>query len=94
MGEYRVAYENNHVKSHLADIKKSGSQRDIKRVEKIFKELQKHPYTGIGSPEALKYELSGCWSRQINKKDRIIYMVDEIEKIVFILSAKGHYKDK
>ncbi|HAH24449.1 MAG TPA: type II toxin-antitoxin system mRNA interferase toxin, RelE/StbE family, partial [Prolixibacteraceae bacterium] len=34
------------------------------------------------------------WSRQINKKDRIIYEVDEQDVKVSIISAKGHYGDK
>jgi toxin YoeB len=46
------------------------------------------------SPEQLKYKLTECWSRQINKKDRIIYQVNEEVVTVFIISVKGHYGDK
>lgn len=52
------------------------------------------PFKGIGSPEALKHELSGYWSRQINKKDRLIYRVDDNIVTVYIVSALGHYDDK
>lgn len=38
---------------------------------KILEELAESPFEGIGKPEALKYELSGLWSREINKKDRL-----------------------
>lgn len=34
------------------------------------------------------------WSRQINKKDRLIYKVDEGVVTVYIVSALGHYDDK
>ena len=52
------------------------------------------PYDGIGSPEPLKYELSGYWSRQINKKDRLIYKVKEETITIYIVSAIGHYGNK
>jgi toxin YoeB len=56
--------------------------------------LSKHPYKGIGKPEALKSNFSGTWSRRLNKKDRIIYQVNESIITVFIISAKNHYGDK
>jgi toxin YoeB len=49
---------------------------------------------GIGQPEALKYELSGFWSRKINQKDRLIYKVEEDIVTVFVISAMGHYNSK
>ena len=48
-------------------------------------------FTGTGNPEELKYELSGFWSRRINKKDRLIYEVQEEVVTVFVVSAFGHY---
>jgi len=54
-------------------------------------ELTETPYTGIGNPEALKFELSGFWSRRINQKDRMIYKVEEDIVTVFVISAMGHY---
>ncbi|WP_083828032.1 Txe/YoeB family addiction module toxin [Owenweeksia hongkongensis] len=37
----------------------------------------------------MKHELTGCWSRRINKEHRLVYEVAENE--IFILSVKGHY---
>ena len=31
--------------------------------------------TGIGKPEALKFELAGCWSRRITQEHRLVYRV-------------------
>ena len=76
MGKYSIEIENE-AKKELAAHYKSGDRKTIKRIERIFKELAETPYDGIGSPEPLKYELSGYWSRQINKKDRLIYKVKE-----------------
>lgn len=57
------------------------------------KDLEKH-YSGTGQPEQLKYELSRYWSRRINKKDRIVYSVEDHIVTVTIVSALGHYGDK
>jgi len=48
----------------------------------------------VGNPEALKYELTGFWSRKINQKDRMIYKVDEDIVTVFVISAMSHYGSK
>jgi len=48
-----------------------------------------HPFSGVDKPEALKYNLSGKWSRIINNEHRIIYEV--IENDIFVYSLKGHY---
>ncbi|WP_406825367.1 type II toxin-antitoxin system YoeB family toxin [Pedobacter sp. KACC 23697] len=39
-------------------------------------------------------EFPGYWSQQINKKDRLVYRIDEEIITVFVISAKGHYGDK
>lgn len=93
MGKYSIEIENE-AKKELAAHYKSGDRKTIKRIERIFKELAETPYDGIGSPEPLKYELSGYWSRQINKKDRLIYKVKEETITIYIVSAIGHYGDK
>ncbi|MFU8859202.1 MAG: Txe/YoeB family addiction module toxin [Cyclonatronaceae bacterium] len=46
--------------------------------------------TGTGTPEALKHQLTGMWSRRINHEHQLVYEVED--NIVFIISAKGHYK--
>ena len=52
----------------------------------MLEELTEHPYSGIGKPEALKHQLKGYWSRRINKKDRLIYRVEEDVSTVYVLS--------
>ncbi|WP_293299264.1 Txe/YoeB family addiction module toxin [Pedobacter sp. UBA4863] len=51
---------------------RSGAKASIKKIEKILTELEETPYSGVGQPEQLKYELSNYWSSRINKKDRMI----------------------
>ena len=38
-------------------------------------------------------DLSGLYSLRITRKDRIVYEIDNKNKIVFILSVKTHYGD-
>jgi toxin YoeB len=51
-----------------------------------------HPSTGLGKPEVLKYELTGLWSCEIDKKNRLIYEIEDNR--IHIISMLGHYSDK
>lgn len=88
--KYLVRIENQADKE-IKRILKSGKRTDIEKLETILYELEEHPETGAGKPEQLRYDLAGYWSRRINKKDRIIYEINEDERIVTVLSALGHY---
>ncbi len=80
------------AKTDIDAIKKSGDKSSLKKLNKILDELGIHPKTGTVSPEQLKHNLSGYWSRRINKKDRLIYeIIDEPENLVVVVSALGHY---
>ncbi len=91
MGSYRLELKET-AKEHLRLIKKSGNLAMFKKITKLFEELEQHPTTGSGNPEQLKHELSGYWSRRINKKDRLIYQIIETEVLVVVVSALGHYE--
>ncbi|RVU24254.1 hypothetical protein EOJ36_10060 [Sandaracinomonas limnophila] len=43
------------------------------------------------SLQLTNHSMNGLLSRRINKKDRLIYKVDLIEKEVLIISVLGHY---
>ena len=43
----------------------------------------------VGYFVKLKHQLTGLWSRRINKEHRIIYEINEYS--VLIHSARGHY---
>ena len=70
------------AKKELKSHKKSGDKASIKKLENILKELSTTPYEGTGKPEALKNDLTGYWSRRINKKDRLVYKVYQ-EKVTY-----------
>lgn len=93
MGKFRLELKPEAIKD-LEKHYKSGNKATLNKIEKILKELEIHPYNGIESPEPLKYELTGKWSRRINQKDRMIYSVDEDIVRVEVFSAMEHYDDK
>lgn len=93
MAKYQVKVSESAYKELLLH-KKAGNKSDLRKIASIFKELELHPYEGIGKPELLKYSLKGFWSRRINKKDRIIYKIEDEKVLVYVVSAKGHYFDK
>ncbi|PKP18036.1 MAG: Txe/YoeB family addiction module toxin [Bacteroidetes bacterium HGW-Bacteroidetes-23] len=73
---------------------KSGNKNIIKKISQLLRAIQDSPYEGIGKPEPLKYNLSGVWSRRIDKEHRLVYeIIDENTiEILNILSLKGHYE--
>ena len=90
---YIIKFEEKAVKD-LAKLKKAGNKAAIVKIEKLLIEMIEYPTTGTGHVEALKGNLSGYWSRRIDKFNRIIYTVEEEVVTVTIISAKGHYGDK
>jgi toxin YoeB len=80
------------AQDHFQKITKSGDKSSLKKLHKILDELEIHPQTGTGNPEQLKHNLSGFWSRRLNKKDRLIYeIIEEPDNLVVVVSALGHY---
>jgi toxin YoeB len=69
--------------------KKTNNIPVLKKIRKLIESISKTPFDGIGKPEPLKYGLTGCWSRRINKEHRIVYEVSDNK--IFILSIKEHY---
>lgn len=51
-------------------------QRMVERINKLIRETQRAPFSGIGKPESLKHALSGFWSRRINDEHRMVYRVE------------------
>ena len=83
------AKANNDIEFH----KRSGNKSTLKKIYTLLNELSETPKVGTGKPEPLKHQLTGLWSRRINKEHRIIYEIinNENEDRVLIHSVKGHY---
>lgn len=61
----------------------------LKRINQLIKDISRSPFEGVGKPEPLKGNLSGLWSRRIDDKHRLVYLVEE--NAVLIFSCRGHY---
>lgn len=51
-------------------------RRMVERINKLIRETQREPFSGIGKPESLKHALSGFWSRRITDEHRMVYRVE------------------
>ena len=77
------------AQNDIAFYKKTGNKVVLKKLLLLLSEISEHPYSGTGKPEALKYNLTGLWSRRINLEHRLIYEV--LDDQILVHSAKGHY---
>ncbi|MEY4540717.1 MAG: hypothetical protein RLZZ306_2474 [Bacteroidota bacterium] len=79
------------AQGHINDLLLS-EPKLIKKIFSLISDIQKHPFEGIGKPEALKHDFAGSWSRRITDEHRLVYDVTD-EKIM-IIRCKDHYDDK
>jgi toxin YoeB len=77
------------AKEDVQLLKKAGNKAALKKIEKLIESILETPFEGIGKPEPLKHQFSGCWSRRIDKEHKLVYEVDSNK--ITILSLKGHY---
>ena len=67
-------------------------QQDKKMVEhinKLIRETQRQPFTGIGKPEPLKHALAGYWSRRITDEHRMVYKIESDS--LLLAQLRYHY---
>lgn len=69
--------------------RKTGNTKLQAKISSLITSIEVSPFSGIGKPEALKYELAGKWSRRINREHRIVYEVKA--ELIVIHSLRGHY---
>ncbi|MFQ5638285.1 MAG: Txe/YoeB family addiction module toxin [bacterium] len=65
------------------------NKKILKRINNLIKDIQRHPFEGIGKPESLKFDLSGRWSRRIDREHRLVYRVQG--DTIFIQQCRLHY---
>jgi len=61
----------------------------VKKINSLIKDIKRDFFNGIGKPEPLKHELSGCWSRRITDVHRLVYEVTDYS--IVIISCRYHY---
>ena len=64
-------------------------KKTLKRINILIAAIKASPFEGIGKPEPLKNELSGYWSRRVDKTNRLVYAIDD--EYLTIISCRYHY---
>jgi len=77
------------AKADLEYWKQTGNKPLLKKIAQLIEAVTIDPFPGIGKPEPLKHQLSGCWSRRISIEHRLVYEI--LEGKLLIHSLKGHY---
>lgn len=67
-------------------------KKTLKKIQKLLDDISRNGNVGMGHPEPLKGNLTGYWSREIDKKNRLIYLIDG--DIVLVTQCKDHYSDR
>lgn len=77
----------------IRKLEKSGDKGSLRKVLAIINELEDHPTVGTGKPERLKNFKEVTYSRRISAKHRLVYEIHELQVVVILISAYGHYTD-
>jgi toxin YoeB len=59
------------------------------RILELVHAVLQDPFTGIGKPELLKFDLTGLWSRRITQEHRLVYQVSQTQ--IRFHQARYHY---
>lgn len=84
-----------YTKNAIEDIEyfKANDLKIYNRIKALIQAVKDSPFRGLGSPEALKYNLSGHWSRRITREHRLVYRIEgrSPNQIITIIQARFHY---
>ncbi|RZA29161.1 MAG: Txe/YoeB family addiction module toxin [Proteobacteria bacterium] len=58
-------------------------------VDNLISHILRDPFKGIGRPEPLKGDLTGYWSRRIDKEHRLVYFYDN--DVLTVIACRYHY---
>lgn len=68
---------------------KSNQPNKAAKIKAMLENILATPFTGIGKPEPLMFDLQGYWSRRIDKEHRLVYKV-EGDKVI-VVACRYHY---
>lgn len=62
----------------------------LRKLNALLKDCLRTPHKGIGQPEPLSGDLSGFWSRRIDREHRLVYRV--VNERLEIAQCRYHYE--
>jgi Txe/YoeB family toxin of toxin-antitoxin system len=80
------------TKQAQRDAKKLAAAGLRPRAEKLLLLLAENPYQTHPPYEKLLGDLAGAYSRRINIQHRLVYRLDEPERVVVVIRMWSHYE--
>jgi len=56
----RITFSENAWEDYISWLDED--KRMLKKINELIKDIQRHPFEGIGKPEPLRFDLKGFWS--------------------------------
>ncbi|HSS47890.1 MAG TPA: Txe/YoeB family addiction module toxin [Thermoanaerobaculia bacterium] len=88
MNRWRVVF----TKQAQKDAKKLAAAGLRPRAERLLALLAENPYQTPPPYEKLLGDLAGAYSRRINIQHRLVYQVEESQRVVKVLRMWTHYE--
>ena len=67
-------------------------RKTLKKINDLLKDIERNGYKCKGKPEPLTGNYAGYWSLRIDKKNRLIFRINN--GMIEIVECKNHYDDK
>lgn len=64
-------------------------KKTLKRINTLIAAVVRDPYAGVGKPEPLRHQWTGCWSRRIDREHRLVYKATDTA--IIIVQCRYHY---
>jgi len=83
----KIIFTKNSWEDYTSWVKED--KKMLRKINELIKDIERNPFEGKGKPEPLKYDLSGFWSRRIDREHRLVYRFENKE--ILIYSCRYHY---
>ena len=70
----------------------ANDKKIFKKINDLLKDIDRNGYNCKGKPEKLKGNYAGYWSVRIDKKNRLIFRIND--GMIEIAECREHYGDK
>jgi len=68
-------------------------RKTLRRINRLIDDIDRNGNDRIGTPEQLRGDLAGWWSRRIDEKNRLVYRILSNGNVE-IAQCMGHYEDR
>ncbi|MEZ5537208.1 MAG: Txe/YoeB family addiction module toxin [Thiolinea sp.] len=65
-------------------------EKKVAEINALLEECSRDPFKGTGKPEPLRGNLTGYWSRRIDKEHRLVYLPED--QCIYVIQCRFHYE--